>query len=236
MNELREISPLLAGWEKTNPFTVPAGYFEEMADGMLGLIKNEAPGLLAAIKKQQPGSVPEGYFDSLAQNILGKIKAQEAVESYPVLDNISKQNVYTVPQGYFETLSEEITAKLEQPAAKLVSISKRTGWYKYAAAAVFTGMIALGVYKFTGGGPSADTAVPGYVAEGQKIKNVDEELAKVNDEDIIKYLQANGTDVDAAVVANVMDANELPSKEDYMTDDKALDKYLDNIDLTDLKN
>lgn len=236
MKELREISPLLAGLEKTKVYAVPAGYFDGMADGLLGLVKNEGSPLLAGIKKQQTDSVPEGYFDTLAQTILDKIKSQEAVETYPVLDTISKQNVYTVPKDYFETLGTEINAKLQQPAAKVVSITKRSSWFKYAAAAVFTGMVALGLYKFTGGSQSSTAVMPGYVAEGQKIKNVDEELAKVNDEDIIKYLQADGTDVDAAVVANVMDANELPSKEDYMTDDKALDKYLDNIDLTDLKN
>jgi len=97
-------------------------------------------------------------------------------------------------------------------------------------------VMALGVYQLSGGGGGKKTELPKYVIEGKKIKNVDEELAKISDDDIIKFLQANGTDVDAALVANKMDETELPSQEDYLSDDKALDKFLDNVDLNDLKN
>ncbi len=239
LNELREISPLLANLEKRNLFTVPKGYFDGVADNLLHLVKHEQSSFLAGSKMQKTGSVPEGYFDSLAETILNKIKAQEAAEEYPVLAKISKQNVYTVPEGYFDSISNEVNEKLRQPVAIVVSIKKRTGWFKYAAAAVFTGIISLGVYKYmntdtiTAYTPDATTAAGIQIAKENKF---DEELSKVTDDDIIKYLQKNNTDVDAALVANVVDENELPSKEDYLTDDKALDKYLDNIDLTDLKN
>ncbi len=234
LNELREVSPVLAAMSKTNVFTVPAGYFDSITDAMLLLVNEEQNSVLAGIQKQNT-HVPEGYFDSLADNILNKIKAQEATEMYPVLNNISNVNVYTVPQGYFNTLSDEVLAKMAPPQTKVISISRRTSWFKYAAAAVFTGVIALGIYKYTGTGVKMDAVTKEGIAIANNHK-FDEELAKVKDEDIIKYLQVNGTDVDAAVVANVVDENELPAKEDYLTDDKALDKYLDNIDLTDLKN
>jgi hypothetical protein len=45
---------------------------------------------------------------------------------------------YSVPQGYFEGLVENRT----RPAAKIVSITHRN-WFKYAAAAVVTGLIVL---------------------------------------------------------------------------------------------
>lgn len=239
LNELREISPLLANLEKRNLFTVPKGYFEGVADNLLHLVKYEESNFLAGVKKQKISSVPEGYFDSLAETILNKIKTQETTGDYPVLAKISKQNVYTVPEGYFDSISNEVNEKLRQPVAIVASIKKRTGWFKYAAAAVFTGIISLGVYKYmntdtiTAYTPDATTAAGIQIAKENKF---DEELSKVTDDDIIKYLQKNNTDVDAALVANVVDENELPSKEDYLTDDKALDKYLDNIDLTDLKN
>jgi hypothetical protein len=236
LNELQAISPLLAGMQKVNVFTVPAGYFERLADGMLLLVNEEKNTLLSSIHKQS-SSVPAAYFDTLADTILNKIKAQEAAETYPVLSSISKQNVYTVPQGYFETLSGAVTAKTNTPQVKVVTMHKRTAWMKYAAAAVFTGIIALSVYKFTA--TNVKIKMDAATTEGMAIakeNKFDEEFSKVTDEDIIKYLQVNGTDVDAAVVANVVDENELPSKEDYLTDDKALDKYLDNIDITDLNN
>jgi hypothetical protein len=61
-------------------------------------------------------------------------------------------------------------------------------------------------------------------------------MAKVTNTDIVNYLENNGSDMDEALVATTIDENELPTEEDYLTDDKALDKYLDNIDVNDLKN
>jgi hypothetical protein len=78
--------------------------------------------------------------------------------------------------------------------------------------------------------------MPSAFDEAGKIKNVDEELAKISDEDIIKYLQANGENIDAQSLAANLVNDDLPAREDYMNDDKALDKYLDNIDISDLKN
>lgn len=233
LNELREISPVLAAAEKVNVYTVPAGYFNDLAGSILPLIKEENSPFLSGINKQT-GHVPEGYFDTLADSILGKIKAQEQEENYPVLNKISNQNVYTVPPGYFETLSTDIIAKATQPQAKVVSMGKRSNWFKYAAAAVFTGVVMFGAFKFMN--KSKTEQLPDYVVAGQQIKNVDEALETAAEEDIIKYLQKEGTDVDAALVAATIDEKELPSQEDYLLDEKALDNFLDNIDVKDLNN
>jgi hypothetical protein len=234
INELREISPLLGGMEKVNVFTVPAGYFEQMAGNMLTLVKQEENSLLLAHKQQPLMDVPAGYFDSLADNILNKIKQQEAVEAYPLLNSISKDNVYTVPQGYFESVSAAILNKVNKPQAKVVGMGSKTGWFKYAAAAVFVGAVMFGAYKFTGGG--VKESLPDYVIAGQKIQNVEAELEKMADEDIIKYLQAEGSDVEASLVATAIDEKELPSQEDYLLDEKTLDNFLENVDLNDFKN
>ena len=235
LSELREISPLLAGMEKVNVFTVPAGYFEGMAGNMLTLVKQEENSLLLAHKKQPLMEVPAGYFDSLADTILNKIKAQETTEEYPLLNTISKANVYTVPQGYFETLSTEVLNKVNQPQAKVVGMGRKTGWFKYAAAAVFTGIIALGVFKFTAKTTKLDDTTNVGI-EIAKQNRFDAELEKVTDEDIIKYLQAEGSDVEAALVATTIDDKELPSQEDYLMDDKALENFLESTDIKDFKN
>jgi hypothetical protein len=250
LNELKAISPVIAGIEKRNVFTVPADYFENLGTAVLMNVREEMGGLPGSIEPLM--QVPQAYFESLADNILNRIKAGHSAATElktehsaatelktlsPMLYSIQNENVFTVPQGYFESLPAEIMAKVKPQQAKVVAMQRRTVTtiLKYAIAAVFTGIMALGVYQFSGGG-SKKTELPGYVIEGKQIKNVDEELAKISDDDIIKYLQANGTDIDAALVANKMDETELPSQEDYLTDDKALDKYLDNIDLNDLKN
>lgn len=233
LNELREISPVLAGINNINVYSVPAGYFDGFAQNILPLVKDEQSSLLSSINKQA-GSIPAGYFDTLAESILSKIKAQEAPEAYPVLDKIGRQNVYTVPQGYFDTLSTDIINKATLPQAKVVSMQKRTGWFKYAAAASVVIMLTFGVYKFTSN--KNNVALPEYVEAGKKIKNVDEELAKVSEEEILKYLQKEGTDVETALIAQTINEKELPAQEDYLLDEKTLDNFLDNIDIKDLNN
>jgi hypothetical protein len=239
LNELKAISPLIAGIEKRNVFTVPVGYFERLDTAVLMNVKAEVADLPGSIEPLM--RVPQGYFESLADTVLNRIKAEnsaaaELKELSPMLYSIQNENVFTVSQGYFESLPAEILAKVKPQQARVVRMPRRINTVlKYAIAAVFTGAMALGVYKFSGTG-KASIEVPNYVAEGQKIQNVDAELAKISDDDIIKYLQADGTNVDAALVANKMDETELPSQEDYLTDDKALDKFLDNVDLNDLKN
>jgi hypothetical protein len=242
LNELKEISPVIAGIGKRNVFTVPAGYFENLGKAVLINVQESTGSVLGSIgNPSSVQEVPQGYFESLAGNILNKIKAADsaAVELNtlsPMLHSIQNKNVFTVPEGYFQSLSQQILNTVQPQQATVVTMRRRsTTILKYALAAVFTGAMALGVYKFTGIGVQK-VALPAYVTAGQKINNVDEELAKINDEDIIKYLQINGNDVDAALVAGSIDGKELPTQEDYLTDDKALDKYLDNVDLKDLKN
>lgn len=243
LNELNAISPIIAGMEKVNVFTVPAGYFESLEANILMAVKDEGA-MLSNIPALPLNDVPRGYFDSLADNILNKVKGMDDVEEElkelsPFLHNLPQQNVFTVPDGYFDSLPDIILNAVTPQQAKVVTMRKRTvtTFIKYAVAAIFTGAMALGLYQFTGNRTTTKTALPGYVVDGQKIKNVDEEIAKVSDDDIIKYLQANGENIDAqAVATNMVNENELPSQEDYLTDDKALDKYLDNIDLNDLKN
>jgi hypothetical protein len=285
LNELKELSPLLAGMQKVNVFTVPNSYFERLAEDILLGINEGENNLLGSVPNQPAMQVPQGYFESLADNILNKIKIEESAATElktisPILHSIQNKNVYTVPQGYFgsshdiivskinkeetaatelkdispalysiqnknvytvpdnyfETSSAKILDTVKPQQAKVVTMRKRTAVvFKYAVAAVFTGVLALGVLKFTGDKTEGDTVI----AEGNQIarhNKFDEELAKVTDADIVKYLEENNSDADVALVANTIDENELPTEEDYLTDDKALDKYLDSINVNDLKN
>lgn len=231
---------------------VPAGYFDSLAGSILDKIKaqeiEEADAGIETFSEKLRGignnnvfEVPEGYFESLAGSILVKIKENEAEDAVteikalsPVLHTVQNEHVFEVPQGYFENLSAEVLQKVN-PQAKVVTMQKRSNsFFKYAVAAAFTGVMALGVFKFAGSGKEA--ALPDYVTAGLKVQDVDQELAKISDDDILKYLEANGTDVKTAMVANSIDDNELPSQEDYLLDEKALDKYLNSINVNDLKN
>ena len=236
---------------------VPAGYFDGLANTILAKIKvqdNEDASaeiralspMLYSIQNENVFESPQGYFDSLTDNILQKVSSVDVEDAAaelrslsPMLYSIQNENVFEVPRGYFANLTEEVLDKVK-PQPKIIKLQNRTkGFFKYAAAAVFTGVMALGVFNFTSTG-TKDVELPNYVkaglAQNSNNVNVDQELAKISSDDIAKYLEANGTDVKAALVANSVDENDLPSQDDYMIDDKALDTYLNSINLDDLKN
>ena len=246
LNELKELSPALAAMEKANVFSVPTGYFDQLTNDIMLRIEaehelKELSPALAAMKKINVFTVPQGYFDSLAGTILNKIKALETEDAAteirtlsPMLYSIQNENVFEVPKDYFENLSADILDKVK-PEVKVVQMPKRSStFFKYAVAAVFTGMMALGVFKFTGNSKDAD--LPEYVTAGLQVQNVDQELASISEAEIVKFLEADGTDIKAAMVANSIDQNELPAQEDYLLDEQALDKYLNSINVDELKN
>jgi hypothetical protein len=230
---------------------VPLGYFDSLAASILDKIKAQdiaeteidiLSSELINLRSKNVFEVPAGYFDSLAGSILAKIKTagvEDAVAEIralsPMLYSIQNEHVFKVPPGYFENLNAEVLDKVnEQP--KVVTMQRRSSSFaKYAVAAAFTGLVALSVFKFTGS-TTKEVVLPGYVTAGLKVQDVDQELAKISDDDIVKYLEANGTDVKAAMVANSVDENELPTQDDYLMDEKALDKYLNSINVNDLKN
>lgn len=281
LNELKDLSPVLAAMEKVNVFTVPEGYFERLSGDIVagigyekgitatissdvrttdvpdGYFENLAETILAKVKGENAADelrtlspmlysiqhenvfdVPQGYFEGLSEAILSKVKNENAADELrtlsPVLYSIQNENVFEVPQGYFEGLGEEVLNKV-QPQPKVVVMKRRTTtFFKYAVAAAFTGVMALGVFKFTN--PSVKDKLPDYVSAGLKIEDVDQELSKLSDDAIVKYLEASGSDVKTALVANSVDGNELPSEEEYLLDEKALDNYLNSINLGDSKN
>ncbi len=243
LNELKELSQVVAAIEKVNVFTVPDGYFEHLSFDIImgigyenGIKNNTSPDFPI-------DDVPQGYFNTLAERVLQNLKAHERDDAAaeirtlsPMLYSIQNENVFEVPAGYFESLHEEVLNKVLPQQSKVIVMQKRSStFFKYAIAATFTGVMVLGVFKFTGNKPAV-TDLPDYVTAGLQVGDIDQELAKIADADIVKFLEAGGTDFNAALVANSIDKNELPSQEDYLTDEKALDKYLEDIQVNDSKN
>ena len=229
LNELKELSPLLAGMEKVNVFTVPAGYFERLGEDILFGLKEETGALLHIIPNPQLTGVPQGYFEALPAAILSKIKLQdnaatELKELSPMLYSVQNENVFTVPQGYFETLPGNILSTVAPQQAKVVIMSKRTAWFKYAVAAAFVGAVMFGAYRFIGKDDKA--AVVNYA----KI-NVDGELEAISDEAVVNFLTKDGVDIDAAVaVAEMqtkMDADELNNDK---KDSDEIDELFNQLD------
>jgi hypothetical protein len=238
--ELKEISELLASIDKKNVFTVPENYFENLAEKIcLHTRLNEN-------KKTQAENfqeVPAGYFDTLSSQILAKIKREEAKDAEGesnLLSSLKGKNVFKVPEGYFDNLSENIISKIGRPAAKVIPISSAKRWWKYAAAAVVTGAIAVSslqiFYKpdMTKNHSAAQSNdLPGYIQSSFQYKTaqqIDEGIASLSTDEIAKYLEINGNILDVEMLSNDVNPNALPSEIDYLSDENTLNKYLNSLD------
>jgi hypothetical protein len=192
LQELREISEVVANLPKGNTFAVPSTYFEEFPGSVLARIEAESFDLGS---KTTPFGVPNGYFDGLAGNILNKIKEQEQTveeelnELAPLLNTISKKPVYTVPDGYFESLEITIPLKVASPPAKVFSLGKPKRVLQYAIAACTAGILMVGAYLYSGRTPAqTDGAVATISYDSAMKMDVNQELAKVDEQTIDQYL------------------------------------------------
>ena len=154
LQELRELQSTLANLAPQNTYTVPDGYFENLANEVLNRIRantssspNEELGhlspFLSALSRKMPFTVPAGYFENveipaLQTTFAEPASAQEELERLsPMLSSLKKELPYAVPQGYFENL-HEAGMKREAP---VVSMGRK--WLRYAAAASVIGIIGL---------------------------------------------------------------------------------------------
>jgi hypothetical protein len=125
INEFEALKKVSPG----NPFAVPAGYFENLADRIMSVknldeLKNSQPlngfsvpadyfneltsniqsrVALENYKGNEDFSIPENYFDELANNIGARI----ALEGFK-----EQEESFSVPEGYFETLAQQIQSRI----------------------------------------------------------------------------------------------------------------------------
>ena len=116
LNELREISPVLAQMEAGLPYEVPQGYFEGLAEQILARVKAEAIPPVLEAARNNPYSVPDGYFDELPGIIMNRVRAERALNPIeeieaisPLLSQLKNKIPFSVPDGYFTELPENIT-------------------------------------------------------------------------------------------------------------------------------
>lgn len=106
LNELKEISQVVANINLVNVFSVPEGYFESLPEIISAGLEHSSP-LLDKISRQMPNDIPQGYFDTLADTILAQVREQTGVISFD--SNRSMPN--DIPQNYFENLAGNILSK-----------------------------------------------------------------------------------------------------------------------------
>ncbi|HWZ36066.1 MAG TPA: hypothetical protein VNW51_07905 [Mucilaginibacter sp.] len=100
---------------KTNSFTVPESYFNELSDRIKSVVK------LDEMKNSiSPNgfSVPENYFENLAANIQSRITVEEMLDV---------QNTgLTVPENYFDELNSNIQSRIAIEQAMTGSVKSLT--------------------------------------------------------------------------------------------------------------
>ena len=135
-------------------------------------------------------------------------------------------------------LPANVIKKLKPQPAKIVTMKKRNSWLRYAAAAVVTGAIAASSLQIFNSTP-AWTMIKHFprfhtdVQASFQYKTEDDlnaGIAKLSDDDIIKYLEKNGNIMDNELLTNNIDVSEMPSQADYLNDENTLNTYLDKID------
>jgi hypothetical protein len=235
LQELKQISPLLADMGKPNPFSVPEGYFDVLT---VDILKNVNTTHTKAF------TVPQGYFENLSSNILNKIKkednaAEELRQLSPMLYAIQNENVLSVPTGYFNQLENAVLENVLLTQAMVIPIKRNFVW-KYAVAAVITGVIGLSSVMFlnkTENNLPAESNIP-YTELAAQFKNesqLKEGIAKLSDEEIIAFLETTTNTADTEMLTQGIEEKELPAQNEYLLNDEVLQKYL-NTTNANLKN
>jgi hypothetical protein len=212
LTELLQISNTVASVGNDNVYVLPDGYFDHFPETVLARVKTQ---MLLTSEKSNVYATPNGYFTNLAENILDQIKGQKEASNEvfneletvaPTLNSINKANVYYLPQYYFEHLNINIT---NESPAKVVSISSRKKWLRYAVAAVFTGILATGGVR---------------LLMNKKPLDITKEMAKSSDDEINQYLE-NEPSTGYAFINTASDEQENAGLFEGMTEEE-IQQYL----------
>jgi hypothetical protein len=200
MNEnWQEHAPTLAAMEKTNPFSVPDGYFEEMQQQLHSRIR-----ISQLDDNETFFKVPDNYFETLEDKLKSISKLEE-------LKGSSHSEMLSVPEGYFDTLEQRIKAKLgsEELNAVPTKIRRlRSNWITYAAAACITAIISFGIYFNT------------------QNNTIEAQMAKLPANEIVDYLQLYTDAGDAPMIINSIGAEVDISEIGSEASEQEIEQYL----------
>jgi hypothetical protein len=215
IQELSELESSFYNVPARNLYTVPQGYFEAFAGLVMNRIKasnsadpqeelNHLSPFLNSISRHIPYSVPVNYFQELPESLLEGVRSHEDYQTAeeelsslsPLLSSIGNKNPYAVPEGYFENFGKDVNLKSDnKPATKVISIVNRK-WFRFAAAAVVIGFIALtGVSLFFNTTPARVSNTHEWVEKNMNKVSTDEmnKFILVGDEE--SNASAKATDI-----------------------------------------
>jgi len=162
---------------------------------------------LINIGRVTPYQVPAGYFAGLEERLMqGVLQSESSLEPAeelrslsPLLSGLKKQVPYSVPDNYFETLNGAAMEKSPPSQTRVVSFSTRK-WFRYAAAAVVTGFVALGGFLYLGRGGQIDPTAKSH-------EWVEKNMKKVSTDELNNFIDL--TDEEAPVIASTSNTEEV---------------------------
>ena len=196
-NRGKEI-PLLASLKKTNGFSVPNNYFNDLSKNIINQITIEE---LAG--KDVAFQVPLNYFENFQSNIQETISIEDRKNYLQ-----SKNEGFFTPNNYFESSKVEITAKIElkkSPFRKIISINL----IRYAAAACILLTTTFGIYLNI-----------------KRSNNIDYQLSKVSDDAIESYLKQIVESSDVPVIIENLENKRVFSLDENQLHADEIDSYL----------
>lgn len=248
-----EILSQILDLKATEQLTAPKNYFESLPEIILGRIKKESAEettsylttpleTLSKIGNKNVFRVPEGYFEALSDNfsvpsieLSDNEVLNETAKLSETVSKIGKTNVFRTPEGYFNSFEEKLSRQRAQ-TSKLFSLSKWTTPYRYLAAASVIGIAGLIgfllLFNFnsmqSGANMAANMKKANQIIRTNSLEN---EIASLSDEAIVEFLENKGQNVEASLLASLDDEKSLPSADDYLTKENALENVLKSLEL-----
>lgn len=151
-DELKGLESSLPGDSNPGPFSVPEGYFDNLAGNILSRIHgqqlsareeiNSLSPLLASIDRKMPYAVPQGYFEESVDQLA---ILQQGDPKSAILDLVERVTPYEVPYDYFDELPSRIMRKVN-PRGSVITMKR--GWMKMSVAATLLGIILISGFWF----------------------------------------------------------------------------------------
>ena len=224
LDELRWLESSLPGESYPGPFSVPEGYFENLAANILSKVKGqelsardeilELSPLLASLERKMPFDLPLDYFEQPVERFT--VNQQEDPRS-AILELVERITPYEVPYDYFDGLPERILRKVK-PGGMLVN--RKKGWMRMSVAAVLFGIVLISGLLIL------DNSKNNTVTVAAQLKNV-------SNQELDEFLK---TSTMAPTSESAETATAAPEVKKLLNDvaDKELEKFLSEIPSDDL--
>ena len=197
--ELENIAPTLAGIDFQQPYKVPAGYFESLADQVLIRIRLEN----AASAKEE--------LDIIS----------------PFLSGLTKKMPFSTPEGYFESLApgiEKAGTDGNREPARVVKMFQPRKTFRLAAAAVTIGVISIAAWLFMRQPAVHEYAAKADIEVQKELKN---KVSEISENELANFVETN-TNITFSDSTSMVEIREEDVKL-MLADisDQELEKFLD---------